>query len=756
MYFMPTFTHTKKMKKIVKKCLLSVVLVAFAGVTFCGSVITVKYLKYKSLPLDVQALSDSVLSIDIYAKDNTKIEDVNQFNGSNIKIEELSEHTKQAFISIEDKDFYKHKGINKKRILKATLNNLKSFSFKEGASTITQQLIKNTHLSSEKTIDRKLKEIALAQKLEKNLGKDEILESYLNIIFFGNNCYGIENASQYYFGKSASDLDIAESCTLAGIIKSPTRYSPISNHQNCLERRNLVISEMEKDGHITEEEKLVAIKTPLTLHITPHATQNRLNSYSQASLDEASKLLSLPAKQIALAEYKIHTYYDDKKSQDLATALSQNKIDGIDNAGIVIDNKSHGIVAYHANSNLKFYDIKRQPASCIKPLLVYGPALNENVISPQTQILDEKIKIGNYEPENVNKSFGGYMSVTDAVKNSVNIPAIKTLSYIGIDTGKAYAEKLDIDFDEKDDSYALALGGMTYGVTLHNLAGAYTVFANNGNYSAPTFIEYITDKNGRIVYLHRPQEKMIFREDSAYLMTNILQESAKSGTARKLSDISNTEIASKTGTAGRKAGNTDAYNISVTPEETIGVWFGSLDNSPAKIAGGNQPTSVVKEYVSKQEFEKKEFDIPSSITTAKIDSMTKEAEHRIVIASPHSPDRFTEKALFSRFNMPTEVSSNFSEEPKITATCTVKNGQIVLCLTAQRHIEYQIYKNNIPYQCIKNKDGDLTIKMPATEKEETVKIIAKYENDAFSNLQNEKTFTLSGEKHQNIKTKWYI
>ena len=118
-------------------------------------------------------------------------------------------------------------------------------------------------------------------------------------------------------------------------------------------------------------------------------------------------------------------------------------------------------------------------------------------------------------------------------------------------------------------------------------------------------------------------------------MTNILQESAKSGTARKLSDISNTEIASKTGTAGRKAGNTDAYNISVTPEETIGVWFGSLDNSPSKIAGGNQPTSVVKQYVSKQEFEKKEFDIPSSITTAKIDSMTKEAEHRIVLASPH-------------------------------------------------------------------------------------------------------------------------
>ena len=185
------------MKKFVKICLISIVLIWVFAVTFCATYLTTNYVKYQSLPLNAETLTSPSLSIDIYSSENIKMEDENQFNGDYCKLEDLSEHTKEAFISIEDKDFYKHHGLNKKRIVKAMINNLKSGKLKEGASTISQQLIKNTHLSSEKTFDRKLKEMALTKKLEKNFSKDEILESYLNIIFFGNNCYGIEDASKY-------------------------------------------------------------------------------------------------------------------------------------------------------------------------------------------------------------------------------------------------------------------------------------------------------------------------------------------------------------------------------------------------------------------------------------------------------------------------------------------------------------------------------------------------------------------------------
>ena len=312
------------MKKIVKICLISFVLVVVFGCVFCGSLVAVSYAKYQSIPLNTESLTSPSLSIEIFDNKNRPIKEENQFNGDFCKLEILHQYTKDAFISIEDKEFYNHKGLNKKRIVKAMINNIKSRKLKEGASTISQQLIKNTHLSNEKTFERKLKEMALTKKLENNFSKDEILESYLNIIFFGNNCYGLESASKYYFNKDAKDLNLNESCTLAGLIKSPTKYSPILNYDNCLQRRNLVLSEMEKDGKITVDEKLSTQNQPITLDIT-QKNENKLNSYSQASIDEASKILKIPAKQIALAGYKIHTYCNSEKQTALKNALSNNK-----------------------------------------------------------------------------------------------------------------------------------------------------------------------------------------------------------------------------------------------------------------------------------------------------------------------------------------------------------------------------------------------------------------------------------------------
>lgn len=754
MNFYQKLKHNRKMKKIVKKCLISFSLLFVFGIVFVSSFVTVSYLKYQQIPLNAEALTSQSLNIEIYDSENKIINEENQFNKNYCTIDSLNDYTIDAFISIEDKSFYEHNGINKKRIAKAMINNIKSGKLKEGASTISQQLIKNTHLSNEKTFERKLKELALTKKLENSFDKNQIMESYLNIIYFGNNCYGLENASKYYFDKNAKDLSLSESCVLAGLIKSPSKYSPISNYENCLNRRNLVLNEMEKDNKITAEQCLIAKKEPIALKITP-ATENKLNSYSQASLDEACRLLKISAKNLANGGYKIHTYLNQDKQTALKNSLSQSAEDEIDCAAIVIDAEKCAVCAYYGDGDYKILDAKRQPASCIKPLLIYAPAFNEEVLTPETQILDEKITIGDYTPSNVNKKYSGYVSVEEAVKNSINIPAIKALSYIGIDTGKQYAQKLGIKFDEKDDSYALALGGMTYGANLKDLANAYTVFANKGYYDKANFVQYITDKNEKLVYVHKPNKQMVFREDSAYLMTKVLQETAKSGTARKLSDVKNVEVAAKTGTSGKKAGNTDAYNIAYTPTEVIGVWFGTLDNSPAKIAGGNQPTQVVKNYISSQSYEKTEFDIPSSVAEAKIDTLELEENHRLVLASPYSPERYTKTALFSRFNMPKEVSQNFLEPPKIEASCKCENNQILLTLSAQKHLTYKIYKNNILHQTIKDKNETLNLRINFAETEATIKIVASY--DEQSDFKNEKTFKMAQtQNNTQPKSKWYI
>ena len=238
MYFCENMKHTRKMRKIVRICLISVLVILLALVMFCGIYFLVEYLKFSKIPLNAEALTSPSLAIEVYDNENVLLDDNNNFNLPYISSEDIPTHTKEAFISVEDKEFYHHHGLNPKRILKAMYNNLKSFSLKEGASTISQQLIKNTHLSNEKTFERKIKEMVLTKKLEKEFDKDKILECYLNVIYFGNNCYGIESASEFYFNKSAKNLDLNESCTLAGMIKSPNKYSPINHPENALKRRN--------------------------------------------------------------------------------------------------------------------------------------------------------------------------------------------------------------------------------------------------------------------------------------------------------------------------------------------------------------------------------------------------------------------------------------------------------------------------------------------------------------------------------------
>lgn len=688
-----TLDYYSTMKKIVKISLLILVLLFTAAGITLGVYFAGIWSKVSTLQLNNDALTSPSLTISLYDSENKPIKEENMFNGNYVKAETLPEHTLNAFVSIEDKTFYQHKGVNYKRIAKAAFNNLKSRSLKEGASTISQQLIKNTHLSSEKTYERKLKEIALTSKLEKAYSKKQILEMYLNVIYFGNNCYGIESASNYYFSKSAHDLNLEESATLAGMIKSPNYYSPVNNPERCLKRRNLVLDEMEKDGIITLQERLKSQATPIKLDLNV-ARQNKLNSYSEACIDEAQKVLGLPAKQIALGGYKIYTYLNENKQQSLEKAIEDCDTQDNDHAGIVIDNARSAIVAYTGESAYKILDARRQPGSCIKPVLVYAPALNEDIIYPCTQLLDEPTTISGYSPKNVGGKYSGYVSARTALSKSINIPAVKVLSYVGIDKAKSYASQMGIEFDEKDDSFALALGGMNYGTDIASLAGAYSTFARGGSYSTPKFISYITDARNKLIYIHKPENKTVLREDACYLLTDMLKTCATAGTARKLSDLG-MEIASKTGTVGKPGSkeNLDAWNISYTKDYTCGVWIGNLDNSPITITGGNTPTQIVKNYFISQP-DNSHFNKPSSITEENIDSQELAETHRIILANNFCPECYTQTEIFSRFNLPSDISKRFVEIEEPQVKTQVVSGKAFLTFEAKDYMTYEIYKGS--------------------------------------------------------------
>lgn len=540
---------------------------------------------------------------------------------------------------------------------------------------------------------------------------------------------------------------------LAGLIKSPAKYSPIKNSQNCLKRRNLVLQQLKEDGKINVQTLNLAKNKPIELNLNTD-TVNRLNSYSQASLDEAEEILGIPARQIAIKGYKIYTYQNQEKQKELEKALNSQNVD-CDYAGVVIENKTSSVSAYVGNSNYKILEAKRQPGSCIKPILVYAPALDQDIIYPCTQLLDEKVTINDYSPKNVGDVYKGYVSARESLSKSINIPAVKVLSYVGIDKAKAYAEDMGIRFDENDDSYTLALGGMTYGTNLLQLAGSYTTFANAGKYKSPKFVSFITDSNNKLIYINNSKEKRVLRQDSAYLMTDMLKTCANTGTAKKLAVLEN-EIASKTGTVGKPNSkeNLDAWNISYTQDQTVGVWLGNLDNRPISYAGGNQPTEIVKTYFENIN-DNSVFIKPTSIIEKQIDNIELNENHRIMLSNSYMPERYQQKELFSSFNLPRDVSNRFTTIEKVKITSKVENGEALLSFDAKDYETYEFLVSGDISEKIVGENGEITVKIPLTEDKQQIEIINYYTLSPEIKQQQKISF-LKNQKPSKSKQKCYI
>ena len=703
--------------------LLFIVASVFASIFFSIS---------KSETFNQNKLINANMKIEVYGDDGNLLSDKSLFNSQYISLSKIPKETIDAFISIEDKTFYSHNGINPKRIVKAILNNISKGKASQGASTISQQLIKNTHLSSEKTYSRKIKEISLALEMEKKLSKDEILENYLNVIYYGNNIYGIENASQFYFSKSASELTLEEGATLAAIIKSPGFFDPIQHKERCLKRRNLVLFEMEKDGKISKETAQKARETDLVLKINETFDRGQ-NTYSQGAIMEAEEILKMPAKQIAIGKYKIHTFFSKEKQDALKAAIDSEEL-GFDQAGISINNLTHGIEAFYGKSAYNVLKTKRQPGSTIKPLLVYAPALNENIVSPATKILDEEININGYKPQNFEKTFRGHLSTREALSLSSNIPAVKILSYVGIPKAKRYATRLGIEFDENDSGYALALGGMTYGTDLKTLAAAYTTFANNGKFYGAKFIKRIEDENGKTIYEAKFVPDEVFREDSNYLMVSMMETSATKGTSKRLASLP-FQIAGKSGTVGVGATNSDAFSVALTTKDTVATWVGDLTgNNIGYLTGGKAPTDMIKNYfkaIYKTETPK-DFRVPSSIAKVEIDALEYEKNNIVQTANDFIPSRYKLTEVFSRFNLPKEKSTNFLKVEPATLNGKIENGNYVFEFDAQSHITYELYRiENDENKLVKTfggQNGKVTYTLPQSNKESKFFLISKIKN----------------------------
>jgi len=461
----------KKFFKISAAILLSIVSITFGSLVLFINVT-------KDVSFDPEKLSSSCETNIYLSSIGERIKDNSSKASTPIEVKDLPPHVKNAFIAVEDKRFYSHNGIDFKRILGAALNNLKNMRFKEGASTISQQLIKNTHLSSEKTLSRKLKEIKLTFILERRYTKDEILQTYLNTIYFGGGAYGIENAAIHYFNKQAKDLSVSEAATLAAIIKAPTRYSPFKNLNEATKRRNTVLALMYDQGYITKKacNKAQNSSIELSLNNTCNEGASYLN-YVKYELEEILKNEYCPYN----SSLTVYTYLDE----ELTKIVREEIIDQLPDCNytaIITDGVSSGVSVLVSDVGL----LQRNPASTVKPWLVFAPAIEEEEINAATKILDKQTDFNGYTPSNHNGEYEGYISVKDALVKSKNVPAVKIADFMGVQRLNEYAEKMNVTVNGGLD---VALGGIQPGMTLKQIADCYSPFRADGYFTESRFIK---------------------------------------------------------------------------------------------------------------------------------------------------------------------------------------------------------------------------------------------------------------------------
>ncbi len=522
----------------------------------------------------------------LYDSENKLIFDENE---DWIKLENISPHLVNATIYTEDKLFYKHLGFDYFRILKAILNNIKSMSLSEGASTITQQYARNLFLSYDKNWGRKIDEAILAAELETHYSKDEILEGYLNTINYGG-VYGIENASWYYFGHGADSLDLAEASMLAGIPQSPSNYSPLVNEELAKKRQKTVLNSMYKNGIINHEELMWAYNKKL--NYLGKMKQSKLENvlyFRDAVLEELNYIDTIPKSLIETGGLKIYTTLDSKAQEDLESAIknNMNKDSKMQVAGMMMNPKTGGVMAMiggtdYSNSQFnRAMKSKRQVGSIMKPILYY--AALENGFTSASTFTSEKTTFNfsnnqTYMPSNYNDVYAnGPITMGAAISYSDNIYAVKTNLFMGENNLVNMSERLGIR-SKLDAVPSLALG--TSEISMMEMVSAYGIIANGGNSIRSHFIEKVEDKDGNVLYQYRYDSENILDSSLTYIISEMLTYTYDKSfidynypTLISLLPKITNKYAIKSGTT-----DTDMWIIGYNKNAVLSIWNGYDDN----------------------------------------------------------------------------------------------------------------------------------------------------------------------------------
>lgn len=701
----------------VKKVLLTI-LAALIGVLllFCAA-----FYVFFDVPdwqkLDISKLSALAQTSSLYDMNG---ELMSELRGSEnriiVSLDEIPLHTRQAFIAAEDLRFYDHRGIDVYRILGALRSNLKSGSLAEGASTITQQLAKLTHLSAEKTIRRKLEEINLAFQIEKVYNKDEILAMYLNTVYFGRGAYGIQAAAQAYFGVDAEDLTLNQSASLAAIIKAPSIYAPHISPSNNRSRRQYILSVMAENGFISQEEKQ-AVRDESIWVLAQEAEKQLYSWYIDEALRESAELLGLSADEVIQGGFKIYTAYDARLQSIADEVYADSSFfpaaasDGtpIQSAMAVVDTNNGAVLAmiggrdYTVRRGLnRATQMRRQPGSALKPLAVYGPAL-ELGYTTASVLLDEKTSFGGYTPRNAGDRYYGLVTMRTAIRNSLNTTAVRLLEEIGLDASIQYLNKMGIPTRNSDRNLSLALGSMTYGVTPVELAAAYVPYANGGIYHQPYCVERIETVDGSNVYERKDSGKQVLSAQNAFLMTSLLQSVVSSGTGTRML-AANTPIAGKTGTVSMTGGNRDIWMTAYTPEISVAVWMG-YDQTDAKhkisngITGGRNTASLAAAFFKKAyaDREKPDFSQPDGLVWLTLDKRALTSRGSIMLASDKTPKEYRLSEVFAASNRPYAVSDIWQapDAPSSFYVAHNASGYPELHFKASSDARYRIQRDSV-------------------------------------------------------------
>jgi penicillin-binding protein 2A len=560
------------------------------------------FFTYKAKTADVENLKTNLKTVtQIYDRNNEKAGTITN-KGTFVELNDISPQVRNAVISTEDRSFYSNPGFDVKGLARAGVSYvIHRGQITGGGSTITQQLAKNTLLTQKQTFVRKFQEIFLAVEITRHYTKDDILTMYLNNAYFGNGVWGVEDASQRYFGKHAKDLDASEGAALAAILRSPSFYNPVDHLDNSISRRNLILGLMVDNGKLTQDQANAAKAEKLTLvNNYQQSDEYRYPYYFDAVLDEAYNRYGIKEEDILNKGYKIYTTLNQTVQTQMQDSFKDDSVfpanaaDGteVQAASVAVDPNTGGILGVVGGRGKHVFrgfnratQIRRQPGSTMKPLAIYTPAIEEGY-HPDSMVEDKLQSYGKnkYTPHNVDEQYAGEVPMYEALAQSKNAAAVWLLNKIGVSKGVSSVERFGIDVPKSDQNLAFGIGGVTKGVSPLQMARAYSAFANGGKLPDTHFITKIVDATGAVVVDNtQTSAKQIMTQKTVNDMTSMMLAVFSSGTGASAKPYGYT-VAGKTGsTEGENSwgyGTKDQWIVGYTPDITVATWVG-FDNTDA-------------------------------------------------------------------------------------------------------------------------------------------------------------------------------